>query len=338
MPAPEPEPENFVQILERVWWRLDRALDADSLRASARLYLAESLLAGTTAVVDHHESPGFIEGSLSALGDACTELGIRALLCYGATERNGGQDEANRGLEECRRFIESAPSSLVGAVALHASFTVSDETIRAAGQLCRDTGAVMHVHLAEDGADVVDARTRGYPGPLERLIALEALPPGSVMAHGVHLSAAQTREGEARGCWLVHNPRSNDGNGVGYAVNLRHNARVALGTDGYPARMKDELTALMKHSKAHGEEPLTVAPRLGRGRELFSELAGLDLGALTVGATADLVVEDAEGPLHVLVGGRVVVRDRKLVTGDIESIRSDADEAAKGLWARMRAL
>lgn len=338
MPAPEPAPENFVQILERVWWKLDRALDADALRASARLYVAESLLAGTTALVDHHESPAFIEGSLDCLADACVELGARALLCYGATERNGGREEGRRGLAECRRFIEAAPATLVGAVALHASFTVSDDTIRDAGQLCRDTGAVMHVHLAEDGADVVDARQRGYDGPLERLVALDALPSGSILAHGVHLSAAQVREVEARGCWLVHNPRSNHGNGVGYAVNLRESDRVALGTDGYPARMKDELAALMAHSKAHGEEPLTVTPRLDRSRALFSQLAGLSLGALTEGSTADLVVEDAKGPLHVVVGGRLVVRDRALVHGDIDAIRADAQAAAPQLWARMHAI
>jgi len=339
MPSPEPAPENFVQILERVWWRLDRALDADALRASARLYVAEALLAGTTALVDHHESPAFIEGALDVLADACAGLGARALLCYGATERNGGAEEARRGLRECRRFIESAPpEGIVGAVALHASFTVSDETIRAAGDLCRALGTVMHVHLAEDVADVLDARRRGYDGPLERLCDLDALPAGSILAHGVHLSAAQVQRTEAMGLWLVHNPRSNHGNKVGYAVNSRSSARVALGTDGYPARMKDELAALMEHAKAHGEEPLTATPRLDRGRTLFAERAGIPLGALVEGAAADLVVEDAGGPLHVLVGGRLVVRDRKLVRADLDAIRAEAEAVAPRLWARMRTL
>ncbi|MEE8143071.1 MAG: amidohydrolase family protein, partial [Planctomycetota bacterium] len=148
MPDPEPPPENFVQILERVWWRLDRALDRDSLRASARLYAAEALLAGTTTLIDHHESPEFIEGSLDVLADACQELGIRALLCYGATERNGGREEAERGLAECRRFIESnTRPQLRGLIGLHASFTVSDETIRQAAELCQDLDTVLHVHL-----------------------------------------------------------------------------------------------------------------------------------------------------------------------------------------------
>src|ERR1019366_9798281 len=134
MPLPRPEPSNFLEMLERVWWRLDRALDARSLRAAARLYVAEALRHGTTVLIDHHESPNFIEGSLDVIADACQELGVSALVCYGATERNGGASEARQGLAECRRFITSNRRPLVrGAIGLHAAFTVSDETIRAAG-------------------------------------------------------------------------------------------------------------------------------------------------------------------------------------------------------------
>ncbi|MCA9712642.1 MAG: amidohydrolase family protein, partial [Myxococcales bacterium] len=278
LPAPEPPPQTFVEILERVWWRLDRALDEASLRASARLYVAESLLAGTTALVDHHESPGFIEGSLDVLAGACTELGIRALLGYGATERNGGRAEGQRGLAECRRFIATndAPQ-LRGAVALHASFTVTDDTVREAAALCRELGAIMHVHVAEDGkdlADAHDARARGYDGPLERLLALEALPPGSILAHGLDLSAAQVRRVHDAGCWIVQNPRSNHGNGVGYPRSLASSDRVALGTDGYPARMEDEIAALREHAAAHGEERAQVEARIEAGRRLVGERFG----------------------------------------------------------------
>src|SRR5450830_1738765 len=185
MPPPRHEPSNFLEILEAVWWRLDRAIDARSLRAAARLYVADALRHGTTVLVDHHESPSFIEGSLDVIADACEELGIRAVLCYGATERNGGREEATRGLAECRRFIRSNHRPLVrGVIGLHASFTVSDDTIREAGDLCRELGTVVHVHVAEDGADIDDAIRRGYRGPVERLHALGALPAGSILAHG----------------------------------------------------------------------------------------------------------------------------------------------------------
>ena len=194
MPAAAPPPENFIQILERVWWRLDRALDERTMRASARLYAAEALLYGTTTLIDHQESPSFIDGSLDVLADACQEFGIRAVLTYGATDRNGGPEEGRRGLAECRRFIRANRRPLVrGLVGLHASFTCSDETVRAAGDMARELGTIVHVHVAEDHSDVEDARRRGHEGPLERLLALDALPPGSIMAHGVFLNPAQVR-------------------------------------------------------------------------------------------------------------------------------------------------
>ncbi len=236
MPAPDPQPRNFVEILERVWWRLDRALDEQSLAAAASFYAAEARALGTTAIIDHHESPNMIEGSLDILADVCQELGMRALLCYGATERNGGIAEARRGLAECRRFILSNRRPLIqGAIGLHAAFTVSDETIRAAGDLCRDLGVRLHVHVAEDAVDRDGFR---------RLAANHALVEGSILAHGVHLSSDEVRAAERAGCWLVHNPRSNRANGVGYASVLRASPRVVLGTDGFPSDMHAEAAAL----------------------------------------------------------------------------------------------
>ncbi|MEX1361786.1 MAG: amidohydrolase family protein [Nannocystaceae bacterium] len=345
MPAPEPPPQSFVQILERVWWRLDRALDPASLRASARLYVAESLLLGTTTLVDHHESPAFIEGSLDVIAAACQELGVRALLGYGATDRNGGRSEGQRGLAECRRFIQSNEDPrLRGAVALHASFTVSDETIVEAAAMCRELSAIMHVHVAEDGAnaaDALDARVRGYEGPLERLLALGALPPGSILAHGLDLSAEQVARVNEAGAWIVQNPRSNHGNGVGYPRALAYGERVALGTDGYPACMEDEEAALLEHARAHGDDPAAVARRVRAGHALAAERFGGSFELPTGSATAhaDLRVLGPNAQVrHVMVAGRMVVRDGVLVGADIDEIRADAERQASALWARMRGL
>lgn len=354
MPPPEPPPENFLQILERVWWRLDRGLDEASLRVSARLYAAESLLAGTTTVVDHHESPGFIEGSLDVIADACEEIGVRAVLCYGATERNGGRDEARRGLAECRRFVRANRRKTVrGVVGLHASFTVSDETIREAGDLCRELDTVMHVHLAEDAADVRDAVDRGYPGPLERLLALDALPPGSILAHGVHVSADQVRRAGDLGLWLVQNPRSNIGNRVGYPRGLTASRRVALGTDGYPSVMDAEVEAFAPggagYGTAEGESPEALRGRLEAGWALIAERFGLPFAPLGADCAADAVAFErdpgngtvepgsmvASGARHVLVGGRLAVRDGRLTTADLQAIRAEASAEAPKLWERL---
>ncbi|MBR57399.1 MAG: amidohydrolase [Myxococcales bacterium] len=339
MPAPEPEPENFLQILERVWWRLDRVLDEESLRASARLYVAEALCAGTTALVDHQESPNFIDGSLDVLADACHELGMRAVLCYGATERNGGLEEARRGLDECGRFLRSGTSDLVrGCIGLHASFTVSDETIRAAADYCGRHDTVLHVHLAEDGADVQDAIRRGYESPLDRIVSLGALVPGSIFAHGVHLTGTQTERVVDQGCWLVQNPRSNEGNRVGYPSELKGHGRVALGTDGYPADMREEERALWRIGGDHGELPNWIQARSAASAMLVSERFGISARPLREGALGDLVVRRDDEVQHVVVNGQVVVRDGVLQTGDIEAIRAEAQTVAERLFTRMRAL
>lgn len=340
MPPPEPPPARFLQILERVWWRLDRALDEEALRVSARLYAAEALLAGTTTLLDHHESPRLVEGSLDLLADACDEMGVRALVCYGVTERNGGRDEARRGLAECRRFLEANRRRAIrGAVGLHASFTVSDTTAREAGELARALGTVVHVHVAEDRADVEDARRRGWQGPLERLLDLGALPPGSILAHGVHCSAGEVARAAREGIWFVQNPRSNAGNRVGYPRGLAASDRVALGTDGYPAAMTDEAAALSREAALHGEPAAATAPRLTAGWRLAAERFGLDFAPLAPGSAADLIARRPDGAIdHGVVGGRVVVESGRLVAADLEELRAAAREEAPRLWRRMGAL
>jgi cytosine/adenosine deaminase-related metal-dependent hydrolase len=339
MPPPEPPPESFVQILERLWWRLDRSLDESSLRAAARLYAAEALLAGTTTLIDHHESPNFIDGSLDVIADACQELGIRAVLCYGATERNGGRQEAHRGLEECRRFINDNRRPLInGVVALHASFTVSDETIAEAAELCRQLDSVMHVHLAEDLADVEDALDRNYAGPLERLLQFDALPTGSILAHCVHCNESQVQTASQSGVWIVQNPRSNRGNRVGYPEALGAGRLVALGTDGYPACMREEAAALETEAELHGENLETARRRLLGGHDLVAERFGITFSPLARGTAADVVAVKNGRVRHVAVAGQLVVEDGQLVTADFEEIRAVAQEQAPRLWERMQSL
>lgn len=331
LPAPADPPQNFVQILGRIWWRLDRALDERSLAAAARLYVAEALLFGTTTLIDHHESPNWIDGSLDVIADACHELGIRAILCFGATERNGGREEARRGLAECRRFIRSNERALVrGAIGLHAPFTVSDDTIREAGEHCALAGAVLHVHVAEAAVDVEDAVARRYAGPIERLVELNGLPRGSIIAHGVHLTAAQVKLADQFGCWIVQNPRSNATNKVGYPRALRCSTRVALGSDGFPSDIRAETAALVAESAQHGEEPDLVLQRPEAGHALASTFFK------DVADSCHLGEDDRVDRL--VIDGRSVVLEGQLQTGDLEEIRRTAAEAAPMLWQRMAEL
>ncbi len=341
MPSPPRTPRSFVEILELVWWRLDRALDEAALRASARLYVAEALLAGTTTLIDHHESPAFIDGSLDVLAEEAERLGARLVVAYGATERNGGREEAKRGLRECERFVSLHRKSprLRGMVGLHASFTVSDDTLREAGELGRALGVGVHVHVAEAKADVEDARKRGYDGPLERLLALDALPPTSIVAHGVWLDEASVRRADAAGAWLVQNPRSNANNRVGWPRALWASEHVALGTDGFPADMAAEASSLAQEAAKQGDTrdlAALHARRLG-AHALCATLFGTRFDAsIGPGSAGDVVVGVADAkPQHVVVGGHLVVRDHALVRDDLAAIRAHAREQATRLWTRL---
>ncbi|MEK7824686.1 MAG: amidohydrolase family protein [Candidatus Eisenbacteria bacterium] len=341
IPAPTPVPEDFLQILERLWWRLDRALDEPSLRASARLYVAEALLAGTTTLIDHHESPGVIEGSLDMLADACDELGIRALLCYGATERNAGREEAQLGLAESRRFaLTNRRARVRGLIGVHASFTVSNETLDEAAALCRETDNVVHVHVAEDVVDLGDARERCFRGPLERMAERGALPAGSILAHGVHLDEEQVRWAAAQRLWLVQNPRSNQGNRVGYPRALWASDRVALGTDGYPADMRAERAALERAAAGHPECERGGTGRLGERLDAGRRLAAERFGSALEGDTVELEPGPAATvPVRrVTVDGHAVVEAGRLVHGNLGEIRAHAHEEARRLRQRMEVL
>ncbi|HEX5855264.1 MAG TPA: amidohydrolase family protein, partial [Thermoanaerobaculia bacterium] len=219
MAAPPAPLRSFREILERVWWRLDAALDENSLRASAEEALLDAALSGATVVLDHHESPSFIDGSLDVLAQAARAVGVTVALSYGATDRHGPKGAAD-GLAECERAIREGLPAMVG---LHAGFTVSDETLRAAADLARRTGAWLHVHAAEDRSD---------EGSFERLDGAGALGPRTILAHGVHLSPGERARARDAGAWIVHNPRSNLQNAVGYADVRTLGPRVALGTDG----------------------------------------------------------------------------------------------------------
>lgn len=342
MPRPKEEPKGFLEILQKVWWRLDKAMDARAMRAGARMYAAEALLAGTTTLFDHHESPGFIDGCLDVLAEACDEIGIRAVLCYGATERNKGREEAKKGLAECERFLQKNRRGLVtGMVGLHAGFTASDETLREAGELARRLHTAIHVHVAEDQMDVDHAKERGYAGPLERLRELGALVPGSVLAHGVHLSEAQVKAAVAAGAWIVHNPRSNAGNKVGCAHLTAAFGSVALGTDGYPGDMLEEMAGWARIAEKDPSSEKPDARRLAAGQKLAGERFGARFAPPAAGAAADLVVLEppvGEGKAkirHVVVDGRVVVKNRTLVSGDLDVIRGEAAVEAQRIWKRL---
>lgn len=316
MPAPPKNPASFMEILEQVWWRLDTALDLEMLRWSAMLGAVEALENGTTAIVDHHESPNAIEGSLDVIADACAEVGVRINTTYGITDRHGIEG-ARRGLAENERFIKAGGQGYVG---VHASFTCSNESLEAAAGLADDLGVGVHIHVAE-GVDDVDAtkRLKGLTNDKWLLI------------HGVHLPDDHELQGT-----IVHNPRSNLNNAVGYANPARFSDPVALGTDGIGANMIEafRLAYVMQRSVDVSSSPDDAWSWLSAGWDLMPE-AQSD----TVTWSYDpmdpwhLAFTPGVMPVSVEVGGETVFEHGKTTRVDAGEVRAKANEQAGRLHA-----
>lgn len=358
MPGPSSPPTSFADMLSKVWWRLDRALDPASIAACARVGGLAALRSGVTALVDHHASPNAIEGSLEILDAGLEELGLRRLLCYEVTDR-GGAERARAGLAAHRNLLRAGSAGGMRAVLIggHASFTLSDETLLAMVRMAEEHAVGLHLHVAE-ATD--DATLTGEP-VVPRLARLGALRPGSVFAHGVHLEAADLHRIEDAGAWLTHQPRSNQNNGVGYAPVCRFGRNVALGTDGIGADMIAELQfAYFRSQEARtGLSPDRWLKVLTTGARLVGGALGQRLGSLEPGAAADLVVLDPPpGPpvqaasvaatllyrlccgavRHVMVAGRWRLLDREPVGLDPRSLALEAEAQAEALWLRMATL
>ena len=318
MPAPPDTPTSFLGILEQVWWRLDMALDLEMIRWSAMLGALEALESGTTAIIDHHESPAAIEGSLSVIADACAEVGVRVVTSYGVTDRHG-PDGARRGLAENERYLRSGGRGMVG---IHAAFTCERETLEAAAGLAADLGVGVHIHVAEGEVD------RDGPEAIRDLARADWL-----IAHGVYLEDDHGLPGT-----IAHNPRSNLNNAVGYARPFRFANRVALGTDGIGADMLDEFRlAYVMHRSAHvTASPDTAWSWLEAGRDLVPETAA-DIVTWSYG-TIDpwhLAFTTGVRPVEVVVDGEVVLGTDGPTRVDAAEIRAKAAEQAQRLFARL---
>lgn len=320
MPPPPREPTSFLGVLENVWWRLDRALDLEMIEWSAKLGALEALEAGTTAIIDHHESPEAIEGSLSVIAAACDEVGVRVNTCYGVTDRHGA-DGAARGLAENDRYLtECAESGRRAMVGVHAAFTCSDNTLAAAAELAQRHGVGVHIHVAE-GPDDIEAA--------DRISALTR--DDWLLIHGVFLDDDHGLRGT-----IVHNPRSNMNNSVGYANPARFANPVGLGTDGIGADMMAEFQLAFVANRQHDltSVPDTAWAWLQHNRALFPEAENdrvtwsydpIDPWHLAYTPTVRAIDVDIDGD--------AALRDGVATRVDADEIRAKAREQATRLHA-----
>jgi putative selenium metabolism protein SsnA len=366
MAIPGDPPKDFPEILERLWWKLDKALTLDDVRYSALVCLVDAVKHGTTTLIDHHASPNAIDGSLDVIAQAVEQAGLRAALCYEVTDRDG-PERAQAGIQENLRFIRALaaqPNPLLAATfGLHASLTLSDATLEAC-RAAHDGG--FHVHVAEHEADEYDSLKKSGTRAVDRLARAGVLGPRTIAAHCVHIDYREAALLHDTGTWVTHQPRSNMNNAVGAAdVDglLRAGVKVCLGNDGFSNAMWDEWKAAYLYHKAAHRDPRRTGGYTVTEMAVDNNaaLAGVffpqaPVGVLAPGAFADLIFVDYHAttplsagnlPWHILFGfeaslvttticgGQVLMRDRELLFLDEAEITARSRELAAAAWEKV---
>ena len=365
---------NFPEILEKLWWRLDKALWPEDVQYSALVSLVDAIRHGTTTLIDHHASQRHIAGSLDQIARAVERAGVRACLCYEVTDRDG-EPAALAGIAENARFIRQTQlrqregDHRIGATfGLHASLTLSQATLQTCADMGGQMGTGFHLHVAEDKADQRESLRRSGLHVVERLQKAGILGPQTVAAHCVHVDRIETEILLDSGTMVVHNARSNMNNAVGAADlpwMLKIGIPVGLGNDGFSNNMFAEMAvAYLAQKQATGDPRTLPAGQVmqmawdhnARIARVFFPGLGPLFGQLVQGAPADLILVDYDPPTpltagnlpwHIIfgidgsgvdttiVGGQVLMRHRQLLTLDEAAIMARARELAGKLWQRI---
>lgn len=363
MAIPGDPPKDFPAILNQLWWPLDKALDADSIRMSALVCLVDAIKHGTTTLIDHHASPNAIDGSLDVIASAVEQAGLRAVLCYEVTDRDG-EEKMQAGIAENVRFMQqSADNSLIrGTFGLHASMTLNDGALQACADAIPD-GAGFHIHVAEHEADEEDSLRRSGKRVVQRLDEYGIWRENTIAAHCVDIDESELAILRERGVWVSHQPRSNMNNGVG-AANIDHfleqGIKLCLGNDGFTNNMWAEWKAAYLLHKVANRDPrrangadVAKMATVNNARLVEQFFPGQQIGELSVGAQADIIFVDykpftpltgGNAPWHILFGfessmvtttivqGRVLMQDRQLLMLDEAGIAQQALELAPMVW------
>lgn len=359
--------ENFLEILENLWWKIDKKLSLEDLKYSAYTTYIDCIKKGATTVFDHNASPFAVTGSLDSIADAAKDLGLRTCLCYEVSDRDG-EKIAQEGIDENINFIKKyntdEQNMIKGMFGLHASFTLSDETLRKCDEELKGLNAGYHVHVAEGIDDLEQCLEKYGKRVVERLRDMDILGDKTIAVHCIHVTDDELNILRDTNTMVVHNPESNMGNAVGCQPFLELHQKgitIGLGTDGYTSDMTESMKVaniIHKHVKqnpsvAWGEVPVSM---FENNRKIAQKYFSGDLGILRAGALADVIVVDYD-PLtpmnenninsHILFGftgkdvvttiidGKVIMQDRKLVGINEKEIFKTSREVAKKLWDRM---
>lgn len=366
MPLKAEAPKTFGEILERIWWRLDKNLREEDIRYSGLVTAIDAVKHGTTSTMDHHASPYSIRGSLDVLSSAFREVGLRSNLAYEVSDRDG-PDRAEEGIKENVDFIKRHKNDgmVTGSFGLHASLTLSDETLRKVAEASKELDVGFHIHVAEGTEDVFDSIRKSGKRVVERLWSHGILGEKTIAVHAVHVSPLEVKILRETGTWVVHCPESNMNNAVGVSpipLMMEMGVKVALGTDGMTMDMFRESKFMYLLHKLSTADPRVMPPNkivdtvIRANSELMSIYTKRKVGVIQKGACADVIavkyrphtpMDWDNFPAHfvfgidssqvemVIVNGRIVLERGSLLTVDEEKVVERAEKLAMDLWERI---
>ncbi|MFA6941748.1 MAG: putative aminohydrolase SsnA [Clostridiaceae bacterium] len=360
-------PKDFLQILEGLWWKLDRTLTLEDIKYSALVTYLDLIKNGTTTIFDHHASAGAVTGSLFTIAEAAKALNVRSSLCYEVSDRDG-EEIMLQGINENVDFIKYANSlkddMLTGMFGLHASFTLSDKTLDLVKEKSDGLNSGFHIHAAEGILDEEESESKYGKRVIERLNDFNILGEKTLAIHCTHINEREMEIIKSTNTTVVHNPESNMGNAVGCspAIDMmKKGITVGLGTDGYTCDMFESMKTaniLHKHNLKDPSAAWAEVPRMlfENNRIITERHIKNKIGILKEGAIADIIIADytPHTPLtedninfHILFGvsgrctetsiinGKVVMKDREILGIDQERIYSKSTEISKKLWDRI---
>lgn len=364
------QPKNFADILSMLWWKLDSALDSDAVYYSALIPAISAIKHGVTSVIDHHASPNAVTGSLDRIEEALSRVGLRAVLCYEVSDRDGrnigekGLEENARYIRKCRQAKTDNPDHLFdGMIGLHASFTLENESLKDAAELSRSLRRGCHIHVLEDGVDREQTKAKYGPGVVERLLEYGILGDRSIAAHCIHITTEERNLLAQSDTMVVHNPQSNMNNAVGRAAifeMLDQGILVGLGTDGMTADIKPDARTchlLHKHDLHNSNVGWNEIRKmvLKNNPEIFERVSGQKVGRVEKGYLADLILVDYYPPTPIMsenfwghflfgiadavvdttmINGRIVMQNKQILGIDEQKIASEARRCSEKVWQK----
>jgi cytosine/adenosine deaminase-related metal-dependent hydrolase len=357
------ETNNFHNILKNLWWKLDLILDNEMIKASAQMAGLESIRNGTTYIFDHHSSPNTAEGSLGIIADTLNQFGIRGVLCFETTDRNG-KKLADGGLAENQTFLKNiTDENIKGMLGLHASFTLEDDSLKNAASSLKEHDIGVHIHLCEDKVDREISLKEFNNLPVERLQQFGLLNDRSILAHGIHLTEDEFRAIKKSGSAFAYNPDSNLNNAVGLPdfTHIPKGIPLLAGTDGMnsnPVRSLKQLFLLSRYKGMSFDEAFNWIVKIYFDQLIFVGKYFPDFPTLNVNDRADFVIWNyipptpftsdnfwghyvygiLERPIHSVVqAGRVLMNDFR-ITFDESEINKNIVEQGTRLYDKFNSL